>query len=88
MFVSPTQIESSVNYFPYLNEDIRTELDKEVLNYHLRRRFGNYKSSFIMARVKRNDWEAIFKYGKNKVPLPHIRTRPKWHFKFPPHFKK
>ena len=86
--VRTPQMTENLNLRPYLGEPNLEEQDFKELSYALRRRYSNWVNQFIKTRQKVHLWEQIYKYHKEASPLPHIRTRPKFEFKYPPFFKR
>ena len=82
------QTLENCNLRPYLSEANADEQDLKEISYALRRRYSNWVDPFIKTRQKVHLWETIYKYHKEASPVPHMRTRPKFMFKYPPFFKR
>ncbi|XP_054160472.1 28S ribosomal protein S30, mitochondrial-like [Oppia nitens] len=84
--VREPQLENYCELRPYLSADNRDDWDIQELGYSLRRKYSNHVSSFVKKRQQIHLWEKIFKYHKEALPIPHIRSRPKMDFKYPPYY--
>ncbi len=82
------QLSEECNLRPYLSEPNLNEEEFNEVSYALRRRYSNWVDPFIKDRQKVHLWEKVYKYSKDASPLPHIRVRPKYEFKYPPFFKR
>ncbi len=52
----------------------------------LKRKNCNQLGEWAPTRQRVHLWEKIYKYHKEASPVPHIRTRPKITYKYPPFF--
>lgn len=82
------QTEQEYDLRPYIASDVRSRREVAEQSYVLRRRYANQMDRFVAYRQRVHLWEKIYKFHPEATPMPHLRSRPKMSFKYPPYFTR